>query len=406
MPARDLPARDLPRLSQPPRDPAFVANPYGFYDRARALGPVVWWEEYGMPALVTHAAVSAALKDRRLARVPPGGLPPFPPAQAAFGRLEARSLLSLDGPAHTRLRGQVLRDFTSRRIAGLAPEIADLCHRLIDGFPDGAFDLVPAYCEQVPVIVIARLLGVPEAMAPQLLDWSHAMVAMYRPGVTAAEIAGAEAASAAFHDWLSGVVAARDPDGPDLLSALRAAEAAGRLDRDETVATAVLLLNAGHEATVHALGLAVWRLLDLGHAAARTRPDAVAATVEECLRIDPPLHVFTRFVLEPVEIGGHAFRPGDQLACLLGAANRDPEAYAEPAAFQPGRPGPTLTSFGAGVHFCLGAPLARLEMQIALTVLFDRCPGLRLAAEPRVADIYHFRGLQALELVNCSGSTG
>ena len=406
MPPRTLPADAMPRLSQPPRDAAFVADPYGFYDRARALGPVIWWEEYGMPALVTHAAVTAALKDRRLARVPAEGLPPFPREQAAFGRLESRSLLSLDGPAHARLRGQVLRDFTSRRIAGLAPEIAGLCHGLIDAFPSGGFDLVPAYCEQVPVIVIARLLGVPEAMAPQLLAWSHAMVAMYRPGVSPAEVAKAEAASAAFHDWLSGVVAARDPRGPDLLSALRAAEAAGRLDRDETVATAVLLLNAGHEATVHALGLAVWRLLVLGDAVARTRPKAVAATVEEALRIDPPLHVFTRHVLEPVEIAGHAFRPGDQLACLLGAANRDPAAYADPAAFLPGRPGPTLTSFGAGVHFCLGAPLARLEMQIALTTLFDRCPGLRLAAEPRVAGIYHFRGLQALEVVNCSGSTG
>ncbi|MBL9060821.1 MAG: cytochrome P450 [Mangrovicoccus sp.] len=401
-----MPALTLPRLSQSPRDPAFVQDPYGFYDRARARGPVVWWEDYGMPVLVSHAAVTAALKHRRLARVPPGGLPPFPPGLSAFGRVESLSLLSLDGPAHGRLRAQVLRDFTSRRIAALAPEIAALCHRLIDRFPAGTFDLIPAFCEQVPVIVIARLLGVPEAMAPQLLVWSHAMVAMYRPGVTAVEIAGAEAASAEFHDWLSDVVAAKDPGGADLLAALRLAETENRLSRDETVATAILLLNAGHEATVHALGLAVWRLQERGDGVALTRPDAVAATVEEALRVDPPLHVFTRFVHEPAEIAGHAFRPGDQVACLLGAANRDPAAYDDPGGFYPGRPGPTLTSFGAGVHFCLGAPLARLEMQIALTTLFDRCPGLTLAAPPRVADIYHFRGLQALPVVSGSGSTG
>lgn len=401
-----MPAQTLPRLSQSPRDPAFVQDPYGFYDRARALGPVVRWEDYGMPALVSHAAVTAALKHRRLARVPPGGLPPFPPGLSAFGRVESLSLLSLDGPAHTRLRGQVLRDFTSRRIAGLAPEIATLCHRLIDRFPAGPFDLIPAYCAQVPVIVIARLLGVPEAMAPQLLDWSHAMVAMYRPGATAAETEAAEAAAAAFHDWLSEVVAAKDPGGADLLAALRLAETEARLSRDETVATAILLLNAGHEATVHALGLAIWRLLERGDAAALTRPEAVAATVEEALRIDPPLHVFTRFVQQPAEIAGHAFQPGDEVACLLGAANRDPAAYSDPGSFRPGRPGPVLTSFGAGVHFCLGAPLARLEMQIALTTLFDRCPGLALAAPLRVADIYHFRGLQSLPVATGSGSTG
>lgn len=396
----------LPRLDQPPRDPAFVQDPYAFYDRARALGPAFWWEDYRMPALVSHAAVTAALKDRRLARVPPGGLPPFPPHLADFGRVEALSLLSLDGPVHARLRGQVLRDFTSRRIAGLAPEIAALCHGLVDAFPTGPFDLIPAYCEQVPVIVIARLLGLPETACGQLLAWSHAMVAMYRPGVTAAEAEAANRAAGAFHGWLSAAVADRDPGGADLLAALRAAEIGGRLSLDETVATAILLLNAGHEATVHALGLAVWRLLTLGDAVALTRPASVAATVEEALRIDPPLHVFTRFVQEPAEVAGHPFQPGDQLACLLGAANRDPAAYPDPGAFHPGRPGPTLTSFGAGVHFCLGAPLARLEMQIALTVLFDRCPDLALAEQPRVADIYHFRGLQGLVVAAGSGRTG
>lgn len=229
---------------------------------------------------------------------------------------------------------------------------------------------------------------------------------MYRPGVSAAETEAAEAAAAAFHRWLSAVVASKDPGGADLLAALRLAETEHRLSRDETVATAILLLNAGHEATVHALGLAIWRLLERGDAAALTRPDAVAATVEEALRIDPPLHVFTRFVQQPAEIAGQAFRPGDEVACLLGAANRDPAAYGDPGSFRPGRPGPVLTSFGAGVHFCLGAPLARLEMQIALTTLFDRCPGLALVAPPRVADIYHFRGLQSLPVATGPGSTG
>ncbi|MCA8880591.1 MAG: cytochrome P450 [Rhodobacteraceae bacterium] len=386
----------MQRLSQSPRDPDFVADPYPFYDRARRSGPVIWWEDYGMPALVSHAAVIAALKDRRLARVPPDGLPPFPNTLADFGRVESLSLLSLDGPAHTRLRGQVLRDFTSRRIAGLGPEIERLCHRLIDAFPADPFDLIPAYCAPIPVIVIARLLGVPDTASDRLLAWSHAMVAMYRPGVAPTEADAANSAAAEFHAWLSDEAEARDPRGTDLLSALRAAEQDGVLSRDETIATAILLLNAGHEATVHALGLSIARLISTGAGFRLTRPDQVSDTVEECLRIDAPLHLFTRHVHAETEIGDVRFQPGAQLACLLGAANRDPAAFPDPGAFRPGRAGVPLTSFGAGVHFCLGAPLARLEMQIALRVLFARCPDIRLAAEPRIADIYHFRGYQAL----------
>ena len=381
------------RIAQSPRAPGFARDPYAFYDRARALGPVVWWEEYGMPALTTHAGVLAALRDRRLGRVPPGGLPPFPPGTEHFARLDRLSLLSLEGDTHARLRGHVLRAFTGRRVVGLTPEIAALCHGLIDRFPDAPFDLVAAYAEQVPIIVIARLLGVPGAAAADLRAWSAAMVAMYRPGIGVTEHAAADMAARDFADWLEAVMETRrSAPGNDLLSALLAAEDAGDIDRDESLATCVLLLNAGHEATVHALGNAVVRLLSEGDAAALCRGTRIAATVEECLRIDPPLHLFTRYALEPGTVAGHALAPGDQIACLLGAANRDPAAYDAPHAFRPDRAGPMSSTFGAGVHFCLGAQLARLELQTALATLFARCPDLRLAEPPAMADIYHFHG--------------
>lgn len=378
---------------QSPTDPVFVQDPHRFYDCVRAAGPLVVWADYAMPALARHADVMAVLKDRRWGRVPPGGLPPYPAHLAAFARVERLSLLNLEGPGHTALRAPLLRAFTARRVAGLAPRIEALCQRLIDGFPDTPFDLVNRYAGQVPVIVIARLLGVPQAACAQLLDWSHAMVAMYRPGVDLPAQIAANSAAQAFADWLMDVMdrKAADP-GDDLLSALLALEAAGEITRDAGLSTVILLLNAGHEATVHATGNAVVRLLAEKCAVAATRTDAVVPTVEECLRIDAPLHLFTRFARAEVTLHGHRFAPGDQVALLLGAANRDPAAYDAPHSFRPGRAGPVVSSFGAGVHFCLGAPLARLEMQIALRVLFDRCPGLRLTEAARFADIYHFHG--------------
>lgn len=392
----------MKHVSQPLTDPQFVQNPYGFYDAARAHGPVVFWTEYGLTALMGYAEVTAALRDRRMGRVPPDGLPGFSPDMSDFARAEAFSLLNLEGDRHARLRSHVLRAFTSRRVAALAPEIKALCESLIDAFPkETSFDLVAAYAARVPVIVIARLLGVPETACAQLLSWSHAMVAMYRPSVSAEDARAANDASREFSDWLGRVMDTKRSNGKDdLLSALLDAETQGALTRDECLATVILLLNAGHEATVHSLGNAVVRLLSEGHADSLTAPQQIAATVEECLRIDPPLHVFARYVLEPLEIGGHAFEPGDEVLCMLGAANRDPSAFDAPDRFRPGRTGPTLTSFGAGVQFCLGAPLARLELQIALQVLFERCPDLNLSMPAELADIYHFHGHARL-MVTC-----
>ena len=250
--------------------------------------------------------------------------------------------------------------------------------------------------------MIARLLGVPEAMAGPLLDWSHAMVAMYQARRDPAVEDRANAAARAFADYLRGHVAARRTQpGDDLITRLIAAEADGdRLTTDELIATCVLLLNAGHEATVHAIGNGVAAILAAGADPARLFADgaATAAAVEEVLRFDPPLHLFTRFALEDVEIFGHRFRRGDTVGCLLAAANRDPARFAAPDRFDPARPATAHLSFGAGIHFCVGAPLARLELAVALPVLFARLPGLRLAGPPVFADRYHFRGLTALRL--------
>lgn len=386
-------------LSQAPTEPGFLQDPYPFYDRARMLGDIVWWEDYALPVATSHAAVSAILRDRRMGRAPVR--PPDIPAHlAAFYAVEAHSMLELEPPRHTRLRGLVTRAFTSRRIKALGPEIEALSHQLIDDLPPGEFDLLPGFAQKLPVIVIARLLGVPETMSDQLLAWSNAMVAMYQARRTRKIEEQAAAAATEFVDFMRGYVDRRRAEpADDLITHLIAAEEDGeKLSTDELITTCILLLNAGHEATVHTIGNGVKALVEHEAGPAALQPSAIEATVEEILRFDPPLHMFTRHVYEDLELFGHRFARGDEIGCLLGAAGRDPEVWTAPNRFDPARAVKVNLAFGAGIHFCVGAPLARLELQIALPALFQRMRGLRLAEQPRYANLYHFHGLEALRL--------
>jgi cytochrome P450 len=388
-------------LAQSPTDPDFAQNPYAFYDRARATGPLVFWEDYGVPATTSYTVTNAILRDRRFGREAPAELaPPVPDHVAPFYAVDAHSMLELEPPRHTRLRSLVLRAFTSRRIVALAPEIAELSHELIDAFPDDEIDLLPQFAQKLPVIVIARLLGVPEAMAPDLLRWSNDMVRMYIPHRDRATEDAAVAATREFVAFLRGYVDERRAQpADDLITHLIAAEQDGdRLTTDEMITTCILLLNAGHEATVHSLGLAVKLLLENQTPRDALAAERIEATVEECLRHDPPLHLFFRWAYEDIEVAGHRFQRGDRVACLLGAANRDPSHWDTPDRFNPNRPQKPHLAFGAGLHFCVGAPLARLELQVTLPILFERLPNLALATPPRFADTYHFHGLAALTI--------
>ena len=381
-------------LHQPPTDPAFVQNPYPFYEAARVHGPFFHWHDYNLICTGNAAACNAIFRDRRFGREAPTP-PEIAPHLAPFYAVEAHSMLEREPPTHTRLRGLVLRAFTSRRIAALAPEITQLTHDLIDALPNGPFDLLPTFAQKLPVIIIARLLGVPEAMAPDLLAWSNAMVGMYMAHRTRATEDRAVAATLAFTAFLQGYIdQRRTTPADDLISHLIAAEADGeKLTTDELISTCILLLNAGHEATVHTIGNGVKTLLETGTQSALAAPEHA---VEEILRFDPALHMFTRWCYAPTDIMGHTFQPGDRVALLLAAANRDPDAWDAPATFRPDRPAKPHVSFGAGLHFCVGAPLARLELQIALPILFARLPGLHMSEPPRYGNVYHFHGLERL----------
>lgn len=385
----------MQRLSQSPNDPDFVQNPYPFYARARTAGPLIWWEDYGMACATSHAAANTVLRDRRFGREQPEELrAPIPDHLRPFYAVEAHSMLELEPPRHSRLRALVLRAFTSRRIAGLRDGIGALCHELIDAFPEGEFDLLDAYARPLPVTVISRLLGVPEEMGPQLLVWSNDMVRMYMAGRSRADEDAAVAATEAFAGFMRGYVDARRRDPrDDLITSLIAAEEDGeKLTTDELITTCILLLNAGHEATVHTLGNGIKAMLEQG-----VQPDGPSeALVEEILRYDPPLHLFTRYAYEEVELFGHRFQRGDQVGVMLGSVGHDEQVNDAPEIFDPTRAAATHLAFGVGLHFCVGAPLARMELQIALPILWQRCPDLRLAGPPRYADIYHFHGLERL----------
>ncbi|WP_324618318.1 MULTISPECIES: cytochrome P450 [Thalassobacter] len=380
-------------LSQSPRDPAFVQNPYPFYEKMRSAGPLVHWQDYDVICATDYATIDTILRDRRFGRAPIAPIQ-VPPHLKPFYAVEAHSMLELEPPDHTRLRGAVLRAFTNRRIKALRPEIEALCDELIDTFPNEPFDLLETYGRPLPARVIARFLGVPEGDWQRLVDWSNRMVAMYQSNRTREQENVAAAAAQSFSEYIKiQIEAKRSAPDDSLISTLLTAHTAEKLTEHEVISTCILLLNAGHEATVHTFGNTVKTLLDF-----RLSPQVGETFINGILRFDPPLHLFERIAYETVEIEGQTFNPGDRVALLLASGNRDATAFKNPNSFHPDRTDAKPLSFGAGIHFCIGAPLARLELEIALNRLWERKPNLKLLGTPQYADIYHFHGLESLRV--------
>lgn len=398
------------RLRLDPHDRTFFQDPYQAYALLHTAAPSFHWENYGFWCFIGYDAVNKLLRDRRFGRekrdsaADSQGVVGDRSHLKDFDHVEKFSMLELEPPTHTRLRTLVNRAFVSRQVERLRPRIEVLAHELIDRFePKGEADLIADFATPIPVTIIAEMLGVPTEAGPQLLDWSHRIVAMYMHGRNRQSEDSANAASAEFSSFLRDYAGRRRAEpSDDLMSLLLAAEADGtKLSEDELITTAILLLNAGHEATVHQIGNAVKTVLESGFDPAKLFADAenAAKTVEECLRFDAPLHMFTRYAYEDIDLGdGISLQPGDQIGLMLGAANRDPRAFASPDTFLPQRSDQKNLSFGAGIHFCIGAPLARLELQVALKVLFDRLPNLRFKKAPIYRDTYHFHGLERLDV--------
>lgn len=398
------------RVSLDGRDPAFYGDPNRVYAALHQHCPTFYWEEQRQWFFTGYDHVNALLRDRRFGRQilhiasrEDLGLPEPQPHLANFDLAERHSLLEIEPPEHTRLRTLVNRAFVSRHIERLRPEIAVLAEQLIDGFEkDGKTELLSSFADIIPVTMIARMIGIPDEMGPQLLKWSHDYVGMYMFKRIREDELAADRSAREFADYVKTLIAERrNAPRDDLLSHMIHTEHKGQyLSEDELVSTTIVLLNAGHEATVHQIGNSVRVILESGLPPAEMFRDEVATerTVEETLRICAPVHIFQRWALEDVEVDGVFLKRGDKVSLILAAANLDPNKFAEPLVFNPERQEAPNLSFGAGIHFCIGAPLARLELNTVLPILFRRLPGLRMVETPWVKDVYHFHGLERLNL--------
>ena len=388
-------------VDQPPAETNFVQNPYAFYRDILKRGGVCFWKNYNQKAFFNFNSINQIFKDKRFGReLPPGFKQPNEKNLSDFYRIERNSMLELEGKRHTRLRGLVLRAFTTKNIQKISKDIHTLCTKLLDNIDENETDLIESYAKQVPVITIARLLGIPEEMSDQLLKWSNSMVAVYQSSISEEEKDLANQSSKEFFEYIKKYVSERrSKPADDLITHLiNAEEDNQKLNFDELVSTCILLLNAGHEATVHTIGNGIKALL-LNKVDCRfLKEKEWYGIVEEILRYDPPLHIFTRFAYENLTVDDVHTARGEKISLVIGASGHDESRWDKPSEFTPNRRPLTHNSFGAGAHFCLGAPLARLEINLALKNLFDKKRHIKILQKPEYADIYHFHGLKSLNV--------
>ena len=393
-----------------PWDPAFLADPYPAYADLRARGRVHYYEPTNQWLVPHHADVSALLRDRRLGRTyqhrfthEDFGRTAPPAEHEPFHTLNDHGMLDLEPPDHTRIRRLVSKAFTPRTVEQLGPYVGNLAGELVDRLVEkGGGDLLADVAEPLPVAVIAEMLGIPEADRAPLRPWSADICGMYELNPPEETATRAVRASVEFSDYLRELIAERRKQpGDDLISGLIAAHDEGdRLTEQEMISTCVLLLNAGHEATVNATVNGWYALFRNPDQLAALRADhsLVPTAVEELMRYDTPLQLFERWVLDEIEVDGTVIPRGAEIAMLFGSANHDPEVFRDPERLDLTRRDNPHISFSAGIHYCIGAPLARIELAASMTALLEKAPTLRLAAEPERKPNFVIRGLRGLSV--------
>jgi cytochrome P450 len=392
-------------------DRKFIQDPYPVLNDLRETAPVAHDEGFGLWMVTRHEDVRACLRDRRLGRVYDHiatdeeiGAAPRDPRWAPFWRVEKHSLLELEPPDHTRLRRLVSKAFTVRAVEAMRKPAKELAAALLaDAMEKNEIDLLADFSMPYSIGIITSLLGVPAEDHQHLLDWSHRMVKMYELNTTDEQAQNASAAAAEFDSYVRGMIHFHrsEPHG-GLIGELVHAEVDGeRLTEEEIVSTIIVLLNAGHEATVNTMGNGITGFMKNRDEWHRVVDGWVAPSVavEEMLRWDAPLQLFERWVLaDDVEIAGKQFSFGDKIGMLFGSANRDPRAFEDPDKFLAGRHAVHHIGFGGGTHHCLGAPLARLELDVALAALVETAPQLELTAEPVRHNAFTIHGYQTVPL--------
>jgi unspecific monooxygenase len=399
-----------------PYSPEFLEDPYPFYARIREESPVFYDPSWELTFFARHADVTTILKDRdRFGRDFRHRLDVsevdqdlyrriYPPQWPTWTRYIRESFIDLEPPRHTRLRRLVSQAFTRRSSEAFRPRLEQAADRILDRvLEQGSMEVIDDYATPIPVAMIAELMGIPGQDHEQLLRWSHAIVKVFDKNVTAEEGAAAEKATSDFVAYLQDVVVERRRRrSEDLISSMLEVEEGGdTLTDEEIVGTSILTLNAGHEATVHAIGNGLLALARDPEQYRRLHEGDVGTehAVEELLRFDSPLQMFERWVLSDTEVSGAGLEKGSKVGLLFGSANHDPEAFGDSTeSLDLGRnPNPHL-AFGAGLHLCVGAPLARVELQAAFGRFAARVAELDLReASDRIESLV-FRGLRRLEV--------
>jgi len=386
------------------RDPATVVNPYEIYRELRSHRDLVWSDRLNLWLAPTHETANATLRNKNLGRIYQAQEPSD--EWEIFNRLHSDSILDSEPPKHTRLRSLIQKAFTPGRISALEPNIIEICEQLLAGAAakikvDGKFDVLADFAEPLPVLVIADLLGVPRDKANDLRRWSQDIVKMYEYGRTRAQELAAQQSGAQFSSYISALAAQRKVDPqPDLITALVEVEEQGeKLNEHELIAMCVLLLNAGHEASVNGFGngmVAMFRHTSQLDLMKKTPREYAKTALEEMMRFDSPLHMFERTATSQTLIGKTTVEVGQKVVSMLGSANRDEEVFANVDTFDITRELNPHIAFGAGIHFCIGAPLARLEMQNSLPMLFEKFPNLTLVGEPVQRPTFVLRGWESI----------
>jgi hypothetical protein len=387
-------------------DPAFVSNPYPALKELRALGQPVWHEGMQMFLAARHVDANDVFRNKSLGRIFKEKTPEF--EWEIFNWLHADSILDSEPPKHTRLRSLVAKAFNRQKIEGMRPAVGRITDQLLESIDekvksDQPFDLIADYAEPLPVKIIADLLGFPESEEHLLRPWSQAIVKMYEVNPSAQHQSEAQIAAREFADYVRNLAESRKKTPTaDLISDLASVEENGeKLNMHELVATCILLLNAGHEASVNAFGNGMVAALQRPDQVALLRNDSRAITdtaLEEFMRFDAPLHMFERTATADTEIGGVSIKEGQKIAALIGSANRDESVFTAPESMDLTRdPNPHI-GFGAGIHFCIGAPLARLEMSVSLPALWEKYPNMQLAEEAVRRPTFVLRGYESVAI--------
>jgi cytochrome P450 len=393
-------------------NPDFIRNPYPLLKELRDSKPIFYDQTWKKVFVLRYDDISFLLRDKRLGRSifhvlsrDELGFPPADPRLSAFDAFQEHHILDMEGSGHTRIRGLVQKAFTPSRVENLRLRIRDLVQVSLENLPS-TFDAVHDFAEPLPVTVIAELLGVPEQDRHLLRPWSAAIVKLYELGYSDATAEAGNTAVLEFSDYIQHLAAERRLEPKDdLISALVQVEEAGeKLSNAELIANCILFLNAGHEATVNGLSSALLALHNHPNAkaelvSATSQPDTAkiwTSAVDELLRFDTPLPMFERWVLEDMEFSGVQFKKGMELALMYASGNRDPNKFeAADQIILTREPNMHLT-FGLGTHYCIGAPLARLEMSVALRTFMQKFPNYVVPEQPLEYTGFVIRGLKQL----------